>query len=61
MNRIGIISGASTPELLVRQVVEALHPEKVTTLDGAEEDITFVLPREFRDNEKGRTAKADTC
>ena len=45
----------------MRQVVEALHPEKVTTLDGAEEDITFVLPREFRDNEKGRTAKADTC
>ena len=58
VNRIGIISGASTPELLVRQVVEALHPEKVTTLDGAEEDITFVLPREFRDNEKGHTAKA---
>ena len=47
--RIGIISGASTPELLVQQVVEALKPDKVTTLAGAEEDITFVLPKEFRD------------
>lgn len=54
VKRIGIISGASTPELLVQQVVEALNPERVSTLDGAEENITFILPREFRDGESGR-------
>ncbi len=48
VKRIGIISGASTPELLVQQVVEALQPDKVTTLVRADEDITFVMPREFR-------------
>lgn len=54
VKRVGIISGASTPELLVQQVVEALEPEKVSTLEGAEENITFILPREFRDGESGR-------
>ena len=54
VKRIGIISGASTPELLVQQVVEALNPERVKTLEGAEENITFILPREFRDGERGR-------
>lgn len=58
VERVGIISGASTPELLVKQVVEALNPDKVTTLDGAEEDITFILPREFRDGESTRLKKA---
>lgn len=52
MKRIGIISGASTPELLVRQVVEALNPERVSTLEGTEENITFILPREFRDGKQ---------
>lgn len=54
VKRVGIISGASTPELLVQQVVEALEPEKVSTLEGAEENITFILPREFRDGESRR-------
>ncbi len=57
VKRVGIISGASTPELLVEQVVQALNPDKVTTLEGAEEDITFILPREFRDGEERRPAK----
>ena len=52
VKRVGIISGASTPELLVKQVVEALKPEKVSTLEGAEENITFILPREFRDGKQ---------
>ena len=50
IEKIGIISGASTPELLVEQVVKTLNPDEVTTLVGAEEDITFTLPREFRDH-----------
>ena len=54
VEKIGIISGASTPELLVEQVVEALSPDKVTTLVGAEEDITFTLPREFREDDGRR-------
>ena len=49
VKRIGIISGASTPESLVEQVVQRLQPDKVSTVEGAEEDITFVMPREFRD------------
>ena len=54
VKRIGIISGASTPELLVKQVVEALNPERVSTLEGTEENITFILPREFRDGKQKR-------
>ncbi len=54
VKRVGIISGASTPELLVKQVVEALNPERVSTLEGAEENITFILPREFRDGKQER-------
>ena len=46
--QVGITSGASTPEVLVEAVIEALQPERVTLLAGAEEDITFTLPRELR-------------
>ena len=47
-NKVGITSGASTPEVLVEQVIEALAPEKVTLLNGADEDVSFTLPRELR-------------
>lgn len=46
--RVGITSGASTPEVLVESVIEALAPEKVTMLEGVEEDVSFTLPRELR-------------
>ncbi|PKB63673.1 MAG: 4-hydroxy-3-methylbut-2-enyl diphosphate reductase [SAR202 cluster bacterium Io17-Chloro-G2] len=46
--KVGITSGASTPEVLVEQVIEALAPEKVTLLNGADEDVSFTLPRELR-------------
>ena len=45
---VGITSGASTPESLVMSVIDAIAPDDVTTLDGVDEDITFVLPHEFR-------------
>ncbi|MYC29445.1 MAG: 4-hydroxy-3-methylbut-2-enyl diphosphate reductase [Chloroflexi bacterium] len=45
---VGIASGASTPEILVEQVIEALNPEKVTVLEGVEENITFTMPRELQ-------------
>ena len=46
--KVGITSGASTPEVLVESVIEALAPEKVTMLSGVEEDVTFTLPQELR-------------
>lgn len=48
VNRVGITSGASTPEVLVDEVISSLKPSDVTTLGGVEEDVTFVLPRELR-------------
>ena len=46
--KVGITSGASTPEVLVESVIRALAPEKVTVLSGVEEDVTFTLPKELR-------------
>ena len=48
VDKVGITSGASTPEKLVQEVIKALAPEEVVPIEGAEEDITFVLPKEFR-------------
>ncbi len=48
VERIGITSGASTPEPLVRAVIDRLAPEEVVPIEGAEEDVSFVLPRELR-------------
>jgi 4-hydroxy-3-methylbut-2-enyl diphosphate reductase len=45
---VGVTSGASTPEVLVESVIQALAPEKVSVLTGVEEDVTFTLPRELR-------------
>lgn len=48
---VGITAGASAPDVLVRQVIEALcelgadMPEE---MQGVEESITFTLPRELR-------------
>ena len=46
--RVGITSGASTPEVLVESVIEALAPDKVTMLTGVEENVSFTLPQELR-------------
>ena len=46
--KVGVTSGASTPEVLVESVVQALRPEKVTMLTGVAEDVSFTLPRELR-------------
>ena len=48
VERVGIASGASTPEVLVDAVIEALNPERVTPLEVVEEDINFTMPRELR-------------
>lgn len=45
---VGIASGASTPEILVEEIIKELAPEKVTLLEGVEENIAFTMPRELR-------------
>ncbi len=49
--KIGVTAGASAPEILVKQVVEklrSLQQATVVEVDGVEEDITFVVPKELR-------------
>jgi len=48
--RVGITSGASTPELLVEQVIDALRARgarAVTHLGGVREDVSFRLPADL--------------
>lgn len=50
VDTVGVTAGASAPEILVREIIDALHQhfeieeQQVTT---AEESITFKLPREL--------------
>ncbi|MEE8465726.1 MAG: 4-hydroxy-3-methylbut-2-enyl diphosphate reductase [Dehalococcoidia bacterium] len=46
--KVGITSGASTPEVLVENVIKVLAPEKVTMVSGIEEDVNFILPKQLR-------------
>ena len=46
--RVGIVSGASTPESLVEAVVQKLAPESVVPVEVVQENVTFVLPQELR-------------
>jgi len=50
--RVGVTAGASTPEFLVTEVVEALQRERhaeVREVHVVEEDVRFGLPRELED------------
>jgi 4-hydroxy-3-methylbut-2-enyl diphosphate reductase len=47
-NRIGVTAGASAPEILVQAVIDRLKAygaKHVRTLDGAEENVTFPMPK----------------
>ena len=49
--RIGVTAGASAPELLVQEVIDALKSRgglSVRDLEGREENITFSLPKALR-------------
>ena len=48
VENVGITSGASTPERLVADVLRAIGPDETERIQGAEEDVSFVLPRELR-------------
>jgi 4-hydroxy-3-methylbut-2-enyl diphosphate reductase len=57
---VGVTAGASTPEFLVTEVVEALQRERVAEVREVhvvEEDVRFGLPRELEDvaRQTGRT------
>ncbi|MEF8750912.1 MAG: 4-hydroxy-3-methylbut-2-enyl diphosphate reductase [Candidatus Accumulibacter necessarius] len=50
-SRVGVTAGASAPEILVQEVVDRLSAgdrRKVDQVDGAEENVTFALPRELQ-------------
>jgi 4-hydroxy-3-methylbut-2-enyl diphosphate reductase len=68
---VGVTSGASVPEILVRDVLERLAEHgfgEVTEIRTATEDLMFSLPRELRadlraagrDEPHGRRAPAET-
>ncbi len=48
ITKIGVTSGASTPEWVVASVVEYLKPSSVRDVELIEENISFVLPKELR-------------
>jgi 4-hydroxy-3-methylbut-2-en-1-yl diphosphate reductase len=58
---VGLTAGASAPEVLVEDVIDALRriaPVEVTTLDGIEENVRFRLPLELEDNVMARANRA---
>ena len=46
--RVGVTSGASTPEKMVRAVIDAIEHEEFVELVSGDEDITFKLPWKLR-------------
>lgn len=51
VNRVAVTAGASAPEVLVQQVVQAiamLAPSVVTEVEGRKEDTVFAVPAELR-------------
>ncbi|WP_228373589.1 4-hydroxy-3-methylbut-2-enyl diphosphate reductase [Demequina soli] len=60
---VGVTSGASVPEILVRDVVEALAARGFATVEEvrtATEDLMFSLPREIRADLKAKEAERAT-
>lgn len=48
IRKVGITSGASTPEKQVKAVIEAIAPENVFRVGSGEENTTFAIPRGLR-------------
>ena len=50
-NHVGVTAGASAPELLVQEVINQIQAwghGSIEELNGVEESIVFVLPKELR-------------
>jgi 4-hydroxy-3-methylbut-2-en-1-yl diphosphate reductase len=59
VERVGITAGASAPETLVEDVIEAIRrigPVEVGTMDGRQETIEFKLPAQLTGQPAGATA-----
>ncbi|SDR62908.1 4-hydroxy-3-methylbut-2-enyl diphosphate reductase [Rhizobiales bacterium GAS191] len=53
VKRLGITAGASAPEILVDEIIQAFaerHDVKVETLSAVDESVFFPLPRALRDD-----------
>lgn len=48
IRKVGITSGASTPEKQVKAVIKAIAPENVFRVGSGEENTTFAIPRGLR-------------
>ncbi|MEX0761758.1 MAG: 4-hydroxy-3-methylbut-2-enyl diphosphate reductase [Dehalococcoidia bacterium] len=48
VTRVGVTSGASTPEKTVQAVIDALEAKNVVHMGSGNENITFSLPRQLR-------------
>jgi 4-hydroxy-3-methylbut-2-enyl diphosphate reductase len=59
IQRVGITSGASTPESSVAAVVKALDPKNVIHIGKGPENITFRLPEELQEVAGGARASGD--
>jgi 4-hydroxy-3-methylbut-2-enyl diphosphate reductase len=54
ISRLGITAGASAPEVLVEEIIEAFagrYRVTVETVSAADEDVFFPLPRALRESE----------
>ena len=53
VNNIGITAGASAPEILVTEIIQAIQSRfkvvKVNNVKGIDENMTFSMPKELRD------------
>ena len=48
IEKVGITSGASTPDKLVYEIVKKLEPKKVTRFHDIDEEIKFEIPRKVK-------------
>lgn len=60
VTRVGITSGASTPESSVAAVIKAINPKNVIHIGQGDENITFRLPQELREIQKTAGVRTGT-
>ena len=49
VNKLGLTSGASTPDKLVFEIIKKLDPSNVFKFDDIDEDIKFEIPRKVKE------------